>query len=297
LGVRGHVQAQGQNDEEQAEEDVVIWHSRKSSCLTERLFHQELSDECGSQMPPNEIGRANRRRVCSFGIWSDSALLASAGVIVAAVLSVTLALCKNAYEQITFDCIHSLGRQHRVFDSLLVQRTDQNPSSGKQIDTGLALHQLELLVAHLEAKKDTKAIELLTDYQHALDGQQASAAIATNIRLILQKLREGRTQEVIEWQESRLASDAVTLYASYNQIRLRPATSKPSVAWVRPGLFTKYPVRTRLLFQKEGLAKASSYWMRSLDITMSANRAHALDGGIPSLLHSAHRRRASERGR
>src|SRR4051794_38854415 len=44
-------------------------------------------------------------------------------------------------------------------------------------DSGLALHQLELLVAHLEAKQDTKALKLFSDYQHALEGQQASAAI------------------------------------------------------------------------------------------------------------------------
>jgi hypothetical protein len=139
-------------------------------------------------------------------------------------------------------------------------------ASGKQADTGLALHRLDLLVAHLEAKKDTKAIELLTDYQHALDGQQASAAIATNIRLILQKLREGRTQEVIEWQEGRLASDAVTLYASYNQITAatRDKLSLRSLGYVRD-YFTKYPARTRPLFRRKGLPKHSNCWIKSLE--------------------------------
>ena|SRR6266566_6451206 len=135
------------------------------------------------------------------------------------------------------------------------QTKTQAPS--KQADTGIALHQLELLVAHLEAKKDTNAIEQLSDYQHALDGQQASAAIGTNIRLILQKLREGRTQEVIDWQESRLASDAITLYASYNQITpaVREKLSLESLGYVRD-YFAKYPRTNQTAVQKEGLAKA-----------------------------------------
>lgn len=129
--------------------------------------------------------------------------------------------------------------------------------SKPQSDTGIALHQLELLVAHLDAKKDTKGMELLTDYQAALDGQQASAAIALNIRIILQRLHEGRTQEVIAWQEDRLVSDANTLYASYNQLSSTPREklSLQSIGYVRD-YFAKHPRTNQTAIQKEGLAKA-----------------------------------------
>jgi hypothetical protein len=127
----------------------------------------------------------------------------------------------------------------------------------QQPDTGLALHQLELLVAHLDAKKDTKAIELLTDYQHALDGQQASGAMAINIRIVLQKLQEGHTQEVTAWQEDRLISDAITLYASYSQLspEVRGALSLRSLGYVRD-YFARHPRTNLTSLQKEGLAKA-----------------------------------------
>jgi len=130
-------------------------------------------------------------------------------------------------------------------------------ASNKKADTGLALHQLERLVAHLEARKDTKAIELLSDYQHALDGQQASGAISINIRLVLQKLREGRTREVIDWQESQLASDAIMLYGSYNQITpaVQEKLSLEPLGYVRD-YFAKYPRTNQTALQKEGLARA-----------------------------------------
>jgi hypothetical protein len=127
----------------------------------------------------------------------------------------------------------------------------------KQADSAIALRQLELLVAHLEAEKDTKGVELFRNYQAALDAQQASAAIAMNIRLVLQKLREGKTQEVIDSQESRLASDAITLYASYNDATpaVREKISLQSIGYIRD-YFAKYPRTNQPPIEKEGLAKA-----------------------------------------
>lgn len=135
-------------------------------------------------------------------------------------------------------------------------QSKSQPSSA-QADTGSALRQLELLVAHLDAKKDNKGIELLTDYQHTLDSQQASGAIAQNIRIILQKLHDGRTQEVIVWQEDRLISDAITLYASYNQLSpaVREKMSLQTIGYVRD-YFAKYPRTNLTALQKEGLARA-----------------------------------------
>jgi hypothetical protein len=97
------------------------------------------------------------------------------------------------------------------------QSARQTPSKDATTDSAIALRQLELLVTHLHETKQTNTLRLFNDYSNALEAQQNANNVAVNLR-ILMGLREGRTNEAIDWLEMRLTSDFVACIARYQEL-------------------------------------------------------------------------------
>lgn len=81
----------------------------------------------------------------------------------------------------------------------------------------LVVEQLHALVNHLEATGQTNTLKLFNDYQHAAIAQQRAAEMGMTLRT-LKAMREGRTDEAIQLQESKLDLSISSFAASYQEL-------------------------------------------------------------------------------
>lgn len=80
-----------------------------------------------------------------------------------------------------------------------------------------ALHQLETFVSCLHDSKQTNILKKFDDYSNATMAAREYADLGMNLA-ILQRLRDGRTNQAYELLEGRLDSDIIGFVASYRKL-------------------------------------------------------------------------------
>jgi len=90
-----------------------------------------------------------------------------------------------------------------------------------------ALQQVESFVTHLQNTGQTNTLQRFNDYLNASIAARHYADLGMNLA-ILQRLRDGRTNQVYELLEGRLNSDIIGFVASYRDL---PASQRE-----QPGL-------------------------------------------------------------
>jgi len=90
-----------------------------------------------------------------------------------------------------------------------------------------ALQQLESFVNYLQDTKQTNTLQRFNDYMNASLASQHYSELGVNLA-ILQRLRDGRTNQVYELLEGRLDSDIIGFVGSYREL--------PAAAREQPGL-------------------------------------------------------------
>jgi hypothetical protein len=84
-------------------------------------------------------------------------------------------------------------------------------------NNNLALDQLTLLLANLNETKQTNTLRLFNDYANAMIAQQMHAEMSVKL-LVLNSLRAGLTNQVINLLEEEMTADAVGFVASYREL-------------------------------------------------------------------------------
>ena len=136
------------------------------------------------------------------------------------------------------------------------QASKRGPASPPiDANNNLALDQLAAFVTHLQATKQTNTLKLFNDYSNSSLAQQHSADLGV-ITGVLIRLRDGRTNEAINLLESRLDSDAVGLYAAYQELppELQQKLGLKSLEYARD-YCAKFP-RKRSPHADQALARA-----------------------------------------
>ena len=110
-------------------------------------------------------------------------------------------------------------------------------------------------MSHLEATKQTNTLKLFNDYSNSSLAQQHTADLGVMTAVLL-RLRDGRTNEAVKLLETRLDSDAVGLWASYNELPpdLREKVGLKSLEYARD-YCAKYP-RKRSPESDQAVARA-----------------------------------------
>ena len=133
-----------------------------------------------------------------------------------------------------------------------------NPPPSKEpagYDFG-AMQQLVSFVTYLEDTKQTNALQRFNDYCNASIASHHYTALGMNL-IILQRLRDGRTNQAYQLLEGQLDSDIVGFVTSYRQL--------PASAQEQPGLKmlkqardyrAKYPFKHGTPIVDEGVANA-----------------------------------------
>lgn len=119
-----------------------------------------------------------------------------------------------------------------------------------------ALHQLESFISYLQETKQTNTLQRFNDYSNASIASQQYADLGVTLG-ILQRLREGRTNEAYELLEGRVDSDIIGFASSYREL--------PGPARLQPGLKVlglardyraKFPFKHRYPNVDQGVADA-----------------------------------------
>ncbi len=119
-----------------------------------------------------------------------------------------------------------------------------------------AMQQLESFVTYLHDTKQTNILQRFDDYSNASLASQHYADLGVTLA-ILQRLRDGRTNQAYELLEGRLSSDVIGFVASYREL--------PAPARELPGLKVlgqardyraKFPFKHRYPSLDEGVADA-----------------------------------------
>src|SRR5258708_6360084 len=130
--------------------------------------------------------------------------------------------------------------------------------SGKEpaTDSYVALHELESFVTYLQDTKQTNTLQRFNEYSTATIVSQNSADLGVTVA-ILQRLRDGRTNEAFELLEGRVSTDIVGFVASYRELpaSLREKMSLKPVQYARD-YRAKFPFKHRYPKVDQGVAEA-----------------------------------------
>src|SRR5260221_13095805 len=97
-------------------------------------------------------------------------------------------------------------------------QSERQPSNKEPAtDNYVALHQLESFVTYLQDTKQTNTLKRFNDYSTATVASQNSADLGVTLA-ILQRLRDGRTNEAFELLEGRVSTDIVGFVSSYREL-------------------------------------------------------------------------------
>jgi hypothetical protein len=119
-----------------------------------------------------------------------------------------------------------------------------------------AMQQLEAFVSHLQDTKQTNTLQRFNDYTTASLASRNYADLGVTLA-ILQRLRDGRTNDAYELLEGRLSTDIIGFVASYREL--------PASAREQPGLKVlgqardyraKFPFKHRYSNVDEGVTDA-----------------------------------------
>jgi hypothetical protein len=119
-----------------------------------------------------------------------------------------------------------------------------------------ALQRLESFVTYLQDSKQTNILQQFNDYMNASLASRHYADLGATLN-ILQRLRDGRTNEAYELLEGQLNTDIIGFVRSYREL--------PASAREQPGLKVlgqakdyraKYPFKHRYPSVDEGVADA-----------------------------------------
>jgi hypothetical protein len=135
------------------------------------------------------------------------------------------------------------------------QPSSQSSTEPASYDFG-ALQQLESFVSHLQEAKQTDTLHRFDDYSNASLASRHYADMGVTLA-ILQRLRDGRTNEAYELLEGRLDTDIIGFVANYRKL--------PASVREQPGLKVlgsakdyraKFPFNQRYPNVDAGLADA-----------------------------------------
>jgi hypothetical protein len=132
----------------------------------------------------------------------------------------------------------------------------RQPSKEPATDSYIALHQLESFVAYLQDTKQTNTLQRFNEYSTVNIASQNSADLGVTLA-ILQRLRDGRTNEALELLEGRVSTDIVGFVASYRELpaSLRAKISLKPLEYARD-YRAKFPFKHRYPNVDEGVADA-----------------------------------------
>jgi hypothetical protein len=119
-----------------------------------------------------------------------------------------------------------------------------------------ALQQLDSFVTHLQDTKQTNTLQRFNDYMNASLASQHYSDLGVTLA-ILQRLRDGRTNQAYELLEGRLDTDIVGFVRSYRELPVsaREQPGLKALGWTRD-YRTKYPFKHRYPEVDEGVADA-----------------------------------------
>src|SRR5258707_14953285 len=99
-----------------------------------------------------------------------------------------------------------------------VAQSTRHPLGGEPAtDSYIALHQLESFVSYLQDTKQTNTLQRFYDYSNSLIVSEKSADLGVTLA-ILQRLRDGRTNEAFELLEGRVNTDISSFVGSYREL-------------------------------------------------------------------------------
>jgi hypothetical protein len=119
-----------------------------------------------------------------------------------------------------------------------------------------ALQQLESFITYLQDTKQTNILQRFNDYSNASLASRHYADLGVTLA-ILQRLRDGCTNQAYQLLEGNLDADIVGFAASYRELpaSLRNQTSLKVLGWARD-YRTKYPSQHRSKIVDDGVANA-----------------------------------------
>jgi len=119
-----------------------------------------------------------------------------------------------------------------------------------------ALQQLESFVSYLQDTKQTNILQRYNDLSNASIASQHYADLGVTLA-ILQRLRDGRTNQAYELLEGRVDTDIIGLVASYRELpaSLRDQTSLKVLGYAKD-YRAKFPFKHRYQNVDDGVADA-----------------------------------------
>ena len=133
----------------------------------------------------------------------------------------------------------------------------RQPYSGEpKTDYAFGLREFEAFVSYLQDTKQTNTLRRFNDYSNATIVSQHSADLGVTVA-ILQRLRDGRTNEAIALLEGRVSTDIISFVASYRELpdSIRQTISLKSLEHARD-YRAKFPFKHRYPSVDEGVADA-----------------------------------------
>jgi hypothetical protein len=138
----------------------------------------------------------------------------------------------------------------------IAQPSNQPPAKEPASYDFGALQQLASFVSYLQATKQTNTLQRFNDYSNASITSQQYSDLGVTL-VILQRLRDGRTNDAYELLEGRIDSDIIGFVASYREL--------PASVREQPGLKLlerardyriKFPFKHRYQNVDDGVADA-----------------------------------------
>ncbi len=138
----------------------------------------------------------------------------------------------------------------------LAQSERQPANKEPATDSYIALHQLESFVTYLQDTKQTNTLRRFNDYSTATVASQNSADLGVTLA-ILQRLRDGRTNEAFELLEGRVNTDIIGFVSSYRELpaSIRGKMSLKPLEYARD-YRAKFPFKHRYPSVDQGVAEA-----------------------------------------
>jgi len=136
------------------------------------------------------------------------------------------------------------------------QSARQPPPGESKADYAFGLRELESFVSYLQDTKQTNTLRRFNDYSNASIVSQHSADLGVTVA-ILQRLRDGRTNEAIELLEDRVSTDIIGFVASYRELpgSVREKISLKPLEHARD-YRTKFPFKHRYPSVDEGVTES-----------------------------------------
>jgi hypothetical protein len=119
-----------------------------------------------------------------------------------------------------------------------------------------ALQQLTAFVSYLEQTKQTNTLKRFDDYMNASQANQTYAELGTTLA-ILQRLRDGRTNQAYQLLEGQMDADIVGFVTAYRQLppSVRDQPGLKILQWARD-YRARFPSKHKYPTVDEGVANA-----------------------------------------